>query len=332
MASFSTLFEVRFFQHFFNGYTLRDLEIFPSPETLGWCKGLQLLYRTTPEGLVVLFNEDKKAILETLREPVALTFGIRSVNRHFETYSRIRPINKRTRYLIDNTGPQADGRIHPGEWLEESDAQEFFPELTDPRVSTGDAALAVRKGDRPYLEGASSWTVDDPTGWYDLTPSSGEAARRAYRLPEVFRQAWAVLDVWVGGPGATSFSRVSGSRYQIRIDRRPVHWHYYFVGEPAALPTRIEVLSGKESMPFSEPEKLQLVNGQWAVRVMSLNSYPLTSRPEDFTVSANLSGFPREGSEGLIKSLSLPVPEASRIKGKATAAGEMYFWESYIYL
>lgn len=336
MGQFSTLFEVRFYQRYYDAQTLRDLEIVPSSDTIRLLKSFQLMYRVTPESLVILFDEDKKFLLESQRTPITLSFGMRALNRHFETFTLLKPINKQTRYFLDNRNATRDGNLHAGDWLNDQASGAWFAAGEDPRVFLAEPALTISKEDRLVFDGRMEtkfgWNLDDESGWYDFANLSGGATVRQYRLPDAFRMMWGVLDLVVGGEGALSFREVSGSRYQVRMDHRPVYWHYYFVSESGRLPAAVKIFSGKDLLAFTEPERVQLVNGQPAVRVISRDAYPLTARTDNMTITAQLSENQNEAGIMAPRVMSLPVADARRIKGTVTPSGEVYFWETFVYL
>lgn len=336
MTQFNTLFEIRFFQRFYETHTLRDLEVIPSPQTIQQLKSFQLIYRKTPESLVILYNEDKKFLLESQRTPIFLSFGLKALNRHFETFTLLNPINKKTRYFLDNRNVGKDGQLHAGDWIDHTSLGAWFAEGEDPRLLLQDTECSILNEGNLFFDGKAGdkfgWSVDDPAGWFEFTNLTAGGARRLYRLSDAFRLSWAVIDLFVGGSGAFSFNQVSGKKYLVSLDHREVYWHYYFISENESMSVDIEIYRGKDRLSFMPLEKVNLVNGQRALRLISKETFPLKNRPQDIIITALIINKESEHSLAPVRILPLPTADASRIKGKVTPEGEIYFWEAYVYI
>jgi hypothetical protein len=165
-----------------------------------------------------------------------------------------------------------------------------------------------------------------------ITKSSNEIQKMQY-LPESLSKTFGVIDLYLGGAETTNFSDVKNSEYHIRFENRSVFWSYYFISGPSKSYESVNLFSGKEKLPFSEPEQVILVNGQPALKVTSLEEMPLQQYYTDKQLFAELTEEIIDNSLEVVKrKVNLPTPDVSRLKGKKTNDVETHYSEMYIYL
>ena len=336
MSAYKTLFEVRFFHKYYDGYKSNDFEISLMPATRELLSGYSLLYRSTGDGFLVLYKEDRKYLLETVREKLTLTFGIKSINPHFETFTNILPINKKERYFFDNqclipgngAEPEPDGegnhvRLHTGSFVDETNLFQYgYPHSNVKELVAADEIVVEGDGQVFFdglLTGSEHFAslVHESFGWYDIAIKRLGKKIKFNLLSGAFERSFAVIEISFGGSSSIGFDQLRGAKYQINFDNRPVLWTYYFVSDVGKYFEQVEVYSGKELLSFSSPANVKLANGQAATKITSLASFPLQERFSGKQVHAELleklAGA--ENSDPKLK-INLATPNATRIKGK----------------
>jgi len=352
MSSFKTLFEVKFFHKYYDGYKSNDFQISLMPATRELLSGYSLLYRTTAEGFLVLFNEERKFLLESIREKLTMSFGIRSINPHFETFTNIHPINKRVRYFFNNEHgvPSDDSdrksndeesyiRLHTSSFVDQTNLFQYgFPHSNVKDVVDASEIVVDREGQILFdgvLTGSEHFAglVQGTLGWYDISFKGLGKKIRFNLLTDLFQRSFAVIDISFGGSSSIGFEQLRGAKYQINFDNRPVLWTYYFVSDVGKYYEQVTVYSGKELLSFSSPVHVKLANGQAATKITSLISFPLQQRFSGKQVHAELleklNGT--ENSNPKFK-INLSTPNETRIKGRREGEMEVYFSEIYVYV
>jgi len=352
MNSFKILFQVKFFHKYYDGYKSNDFEISLMPATIKLLSGYGLLYRSTAEGFLVLYNEDKKHLLESEREKITLSFGIRSINPHFETFTNIKPINKIVRYFFENESVSFNSNperksvgeadhicLHTSSFVDQTNLFQYgFLHSNIKEVVNADEIVVEREGQVLFdgvLTGSEHFAglVKGTLGWYDISYKGLEKKIKFNLLTDLFQRSFAIVNISFGGSSSIGFEQLRGAKYQINFENRPVLWIYYFVSDVGKYYEQVEIYSGKEILPFSSPAHVKLANGQAATKITSLTSFPLQQRFSGKQIHAEmiekLNGT--ENNDPKLK-INLSTPNATRIKGKREGVQEVYFSETYVYI
>jgi hypothetical protein len=308
------------------------------------------MYRSTPEGFVVLYNEDKKFLLEKLREKITFTFGIKSKNNHFETFTNILPINNQQKYFFDNQHidkitNDAQGvavnklRLHVGEFVDEQSLAHYGYSHSNVKDILGADEVSIGFGTNIIFEGTLKGSenfaslLKESHGWYEITVKPSNEKWRLYYLSSSLEKALGVVNISIGGPDAVDFNQIKGQEFHIRFENRSVLWNYYFVSEAGKYFKVADVISGKEKLSFSPPEQVRLANGQTATKITLENPIPLEQRFSGKQIQAELIEESIEaGFTDPKKKINLPTPNVLRIKGMKRDDHEIYFSEMFVYV
>lgn len=350
MNKYQVLFEVKFYHQYYEGYTAKDFDILLGPGTSEILSGYSLMYRSTPEGFVVLYSDDKKFLLEKLRERITFTFGIKSRNNHFETFTNIKPINNQQKYFFDNQNPvkitndvQSTAsnkfRLHAGEFVNlDSLARYGYAHSNIKKVLDADEVSINYEGNIIFdgvLKGSENFAsmLKEGHGWYDVTVKPSNEKSRLYYLSASLEKALGVVDIAIGGTEAIEFNQMKGREFHIRFENRSVLWNYYFVSEVGKYFEVADVFSGKAKLSFTPPEQVMLVNGQTATKVTSQNLIPLEQRFSGKQIQAELREQSTEaGFADPKRKINLPTPNVLKIKGMKQDDRELYFSEMFVYV
>lgn len=346
MSNYITLFEVRLHQKFFDEFTRRDLEIIPAAETVVFMSAYHLLFKQIPEGFVVLLNSEKQFLLETNKEELRLVFYLKNANRHFESFTQLLPINPVTKYFFHNLRPPDPSgatvnqvRLHDGEEAGDTEIARFALSGTDPREWLGTQNITLEQ------QGVKIFDSETPTmkpfvlsndlekGWFICRSKDTGEEVRGCKIDDSSRLAFGVIELHVGGTGLVAFEKVKGTKYQIRFSNRQIYWHYYLIAEKGPPPEDVEIFCGKDKLPFSAPEMVRLINGQFAARVTSNLAMPLKSVYGDVLYRAEYTVGSADSLLATVRrQIYLPTPDATRVKGRRNQDVEEYFWETFVYL
>ena len=350
MIKYHILFEVKFFHKYYESYSSNDFEIILVPATQAILSSFSLVYKQTPEGFVILYKEDKQHLLEKLKEEINLVFGIKSKNRHFETFSNLTPLNSSEKYFFNNktisTGtpdqPDQDPAqiiLHPDGFVNNKNLCLYCLDNNILKVVLpAEEVLIEKDGEILFDAGIEGWEnfskiLGKEYGRYTVTPRDSNETLQLYYINDSLAKAFSVIDLYIGGTESTNFNAIKGNKYQIRFENRSALWSYYFVSESERTFESVNVFSGKEKLAFSEPEQVTLVNGQLATKVTSLEVMPLQQRynGQQFVVELIEQALDPSQQE-VKKKINLPTPDVTRVKGKKNSNIETYFSEIYIYL
>ncbi len=348
MVKFNKLFEVRLFHQYYEAITSKDLVIYPSTDTQNLLKSFGIIFKQTSEGLILLYNEDKRFLLEKLRDELTLSFAVSIKNKYFETFSNVVPSTETKKYLFSNRqldANQTDNqnakdqeiKLHANGFVSEKNVclccynNLILKELLgDDKVLIQQNGETIHDGELEYGQSASR-ILKNGFGIYEVTTTGLEQAMLLY-LPDSYNKIFGIIDLAIGG-NDKSFESTKGSVYQISFDSRQVQWNYFFISESGKSYDTVNLFAGKDQLPFSQPEVITLMNGQRAIKVQSEQLYSLKNRYTDQSFTAELL-TDTQGTLGDVgnKKLNLITPDVTRIKGKRENGSEVYYSDMYIYI
>ena len=121
MVKFLKLFEIKFFHEFNQSFGTQSIKVLLSREAKEIISSYQLIFRETGEGVIVLLKEDKKFLLEKVKEKLKLTLGLQVSNRYFSNFSDVELIMSNKKYYLTN-----DKDTNFGEILEKNSEPDSF--------------------------------------------------------------------------------------------------------------------------------------------------------------------------------------------------------------
>lgn len=139
-----------------------------------------------------------------------------------------------------------------------------------------------------------------------------------------------VIDIFIGGEELTSFQKVLGSDYVISFDNRLVFWKYNFITNWIDSVDSVKLYLGAGEIAVSEPEKVDLANGQKALRVTSKEPLPLQQNYQELLI-AEIGKVDRVTTVTTTNRIKLPTPDVTRIKGVIADGIETFYSDMYIY-
>jgi len=346
MGKYINLFEVRIHQKFYGDFTMRDLEITPSSETISLMAAFHLLFKQIPDGFIILLDTEKQFLLERQKEELRLAFSLKNTNRHFETFTRLVPLNPLTKYFFNNLRPPESGgdglnplKLHEGEEAGDTELGRFALSDTDPRLWVGTDNITLEQQGVQLFDSAHPTKVpfvlsrDLEKGWFVCRNNDSGESIKGCKVDDSFRLAFGLIELHVGGIGQVAFENVKESKYEIRFANRPIFWHYYLISESGSPPEEVNIFCGKDKIPFSPSESVKLINGQRATKVMSLQAMPLKSVYGDVLYRAEYSYAASDGMPAPVhRQINLPTPDAGKVKGRRLESGDEYFWEAFVYI
>lgn len=345
MVKFLTLFEVKFFHKYYDAYTAKDFTLIPSPNTQGLIKSYGLIFRQTDEGFLLLYQEQKQALLERLKEEITFEFSIYIKNKYFETFTNVVPSSETKKYVFSNKtletnelGVESENGnqiiLHPDGFVNENNVCLCcYNSIVLSELLVNDKVLIQQNGETLYDDKLESWQnagriLGNNFGNYTLFLNDPEPIN-LYYLPDSLSSAFGIIELSVGGL-AGSFSDLKETKYQVKFDNRKVLWNYFFVSESDMTYDTIDLFAGKEKLSFANPEEVVMINGQKALKVMSEQFFALQHRYNGVNFYAELksSGQVELGN----KRINLITPDVTRIKGKRENGNEVYYSDMILYL
>ena len=347
MTRYNRLFEIKIYHEFYDSFDVRDLSLFLLPETSQHIAGLQLICKKTAEGLIVLYNEHKKYLLEDLREACSFKFGISISNRFYVNFSKIPSRVSYHKHFLSNLAgtslldeDRADAekhvRLHPGEWLSEETVNLTSSTSTKLQSLLGEDEVVISKEDETIFEGSireadtGAGILNTGYGVYHYSQKDGVEVQKLHLLPDNLERAMAIIDITIDD--TMNFDAVAGTCYYLRVASREVLSNYYFIkGEQSDFDS-IEIISEKQKVEVKPPEKATLANGQAATKVVVTQPYLLKRKCEKiFMVEYKLPAM-NEHDMTEKKKTNLPKPDSRKIKAKREGEAEIFFTDMYVYL
>ncbi len=347
MNRYSKLFEVKIFHAFYEQHGVRDLNFLLIPATRNHMVGLQLIYKETPEGFIVLYNEEKKYLLENLKEDCFFKIGVYTTNRYFMNFSDLPARTPNEKHFLSNKESNAPLeerenaaskkiQLHPNSFLDPSTIGVCCTSVTTLQHVLGSDEITISKEDHLYFEGSleqsdrASNLLSGGYGIYEVKYKETDIVKNLHFVSEILDPSFAVLDISVGLNNP--FDQIKGSTYYVRIGSREVAWNYYFVSRKKEEFESIKVVSGKSELPYTAPAKVTLSNGQEALKMQSEETYSL-KRSSHLPIAAEFVLPSKEEHEIAVKRrINLPKPDITRIKARRNGDKEIYFSDMYVYL
>ena len=107
MIKYSTLFELKIFHAFYEQYSSKDFEVIVSGSTRHIFSQYGLVYRLTPDGLIVLYKEDKAELLQKNKGSLRFSFGLSLKNRMFGNFTKLNYGLSNEKYFFRNSQENA---------------------------------------------------------------------------------------------------------------------------------------------------------------------------------------------------------------------------------
>ncbi len=337
MVRFLKLFEIKFFHEFTQKFETQSIKVILSRETIEAIKSYQLILRETAEGLIVLVKEDKKFLLENLKEKLTLTIGLQVSNRYFSNFSDVELIIPNKKYYLTNDKDTKFGEIleknsHPNSFLSKKNVCLCCVEDSNMAKLLGKEESTIeRKGEVLFsgnIQSENAYNIFGADyGWYDVSSQDIEENQILY-LESTLSKAFAIVDISIG---ENQLNEILDSTYQIRFKNRTAKWNYYFVHPERSFDT-VEVYRGKEKLSFTDPEELTLQNGQRAIMVSSNEELPLYKDYKDLQIYAWLKEPSTDGSHSDDQKINLPTPDINKIKGGKLDGEDAFYSNMYVHL
>ena len=347
MTKYNILFEIKIYHEFYGSHDVRDLGLFLLPETSQQLAGLQLICKKTSEGFIVLYNEQKKFLLEGPHAAFNFKFGIRISNRFYVNFSQIPSrvsyhkhflTNMESTSLLEGEHPEPEKHVllHPEAWLNEETVKLTCSAGTKLQPLLSDQEIVISHADGTIFEGvlqeqdSASGILSGGYGTYTFQNKETGEEQALHFLPDNLEQSMAIVDIAVGD--SMTFDTVRGTCYYARIASREVLSNYYFIyGEQSDFES-IEIISEKQKVASEPPEKTRLSNGQEATKVMVTQPYLLRKKCEKNFIAEYKLPAVNEHDLTIKKKINLPKPDSRKIKAKREGEAEIFFTDMYVYL
>ena len=347
MIRYNRLFEIKIYHEFYGAHDMRDLSLYPLAETNQYIAGLQLICKKTPEGIIVLYNEQKKSLLETLKEVYSFKFGIKITNRFYLNFSRVPSRITHQKHFLTNRentslaegdfpNPESHILLHPGPWLNEETVSFSCGASTRLQSILSDEELVISAGDDTCFEGklpedaTASAILTKGYGSYSYQSKETEEQYSFQFVPDALEHAMAVIDISVGGDMA--FDTVQGTSFYARIASREVMSNYFFINGGSLDFESVDIISEKQVVETTEPEKAMLPNGQEATKVTVAKPYTMKKNSEVAFAAEYILLPANEHDLAVKKKINLPRPDLRKIKAKREGEAEVFFTDMYVYL
>ncbi len=348
---YSTLFEVKFFHGYYGLNTSKDFEIVVSPQTQHYLSQFGLMYRMTPEGIIVLCKADKVKVLAEHRELLKFSFSVKLKNRFFGNFTDLNYELSREKYFFSNkfVDHQVSERqnsngtkllIHAGNYVAAADLRLFSLGTENLVELLGEKGIKLTSSDGQELfsgelEGHESLAqfMEAPFEDCELSMTNSGKSVGISHIPNEYRSSFAIIDIFLGGSSNISLDELKGSLFEVRFPNRSVELNYFFVSERKKQLSSISLFAGNEALELESTEEVILPNGQSATKVKLARLLQLKSRYDGPHYSAEFEESNSNLSSGSgSKRLTLPTPEISRVKGKRHNGEEIYYAEMYVYV
>ena len=342
MIEFKKLFEVKFFQGFYDMYTSRDINVVLPIETLKLISMYSLVYRATADGFFILYKSDKSKLLQDIKSQIRFSFYLEIQNRHFANYTLLDYKLNKEKFYFDNKDTEThdvkvetdfSGLLHIDKFVSSQDR--LLTVQPDFHLSEiiGQEELVLEKEGEIHFKGSlgeanlTSQTLGSNYGLYHV--SGGDMRKELYYTPPCAPQVFGIIDLFLGGNENLTLENVSKRAYKIRFDNRSVHWTYFFVSNSGKTFDKIKIESGKNRLEFSDSETKTLINGALASVVSSMEPIPLKKNYNGDKLFATISN---SSSQFFQKRIRLPVPDSRKIKGTLISGQQKHFSVMYVYV
>jgi hypothetical protein len=302
-----------------------------------------LLFKRTPSGFVILFKQEKAALLKELKESIHFTFFLKMKNRYLGNFTLLDYRLGHETYYFNNSNLMshldsndvASHVLHPQQTVQSNDVIiNVHPNTIFSKIM-GFEALVIERNGVAVFQGVlpetanTSQLLGSDYGYYSALLNESDSKVRFYYAPANVPEVFGTIDLFIGNQENMRFEDVKNRSYEIRFANRKVNWTYYFISNSDHSIDGVEITSGKTPLGFSNPRQVTLVNGKTATSVTSEESIPLKSSYNGDKLFATISNFSSEFPE---KRIRLPLPDVNKIKGLITSGAQTYFSEMYIYV
>ncbi|MCB0643888.1 MAG: hypothetical protein KDC44_19710 [Phaeodactylibacter sp.] len=354
----ASLLKVRCKHRFYADGNCKDLEFVPTPDTAAELKNLRILFRSTADGLALLYDQEQT--LRNLNSPLSgvekLTFLIRNKNPLFLNFTELPFPEPGTILYFNNLSENLGGKdkkdklLHGGDSAAEAAAQQVLavpPHFELPHQSTGKTAPKVE------LKDALGKAVDIDGSFEDLSAKKGTVRFQVPHLPtgrynlSIGKDTWALfisalpmhryqgaLDIYLkAAPGTYRLigkDELQEQDYVLQFNNRSTFWRYYLIdqtdkyGEPSFSSPSV---SNGEEIKFSKPTNVELNNGQQAVVIESQVALPLQ---ELMSTKNRLNLKVKKDGKWLNKAIRLPLAGPEVIKPEKDT--KKIYSEIYVYI
>ena len=319
-----------------------DLEFVPTPDTAAELKNLRILFRSTKDGLALLFDQENT--LRNLNSPLSqiekFTFIIRNKNFKFLNFTDL-PFPEETAILYfnnltNNVGGDSKSEkfLHSGDSAATDAAKQVQakgPYFEVPYQSNAKTPPKIQLlnplGKEMDLEGAyedlskTKGTVrfsvpHIPAGRYDLKIGKEEWPLFISQLP--MHRYQGILEIYLqGSPKSYELvgkDSLNEQEYTIQFNNRSTFWRYYLIdqSDKYSAPTfGSPSVSNGEEIKFSKPVIVELSNNQQAAMIESQVPIPLE---ELMSTKNRLNLKVKKNGKWLNKPIRLPKATADVIK------------------
>ena len=346
MVNYLVFFEVNLYHQYYEGSFSKDYDIVVTQELKLLLNNYQLLYKKTSSGFLILCKEDKISLISKSKEAIKFRFGIAIKNSYFENFSKLLPDQTNAKYIFRNDEFQASAvikenvksvNLHSRNFVDQNNHSPFLTPSVKLNKIGSNLLIKEKKSDLVIFDGdiyknIAAQLFRDNYGAYRLIVKDTDEELDVFYAEEDLAKTWAIIEISLESSEDTSFDKVLGSTYKIRIDSRKVYWTYYFVSSSEKVHENILLFSGKQQLNFSLPEKKILQNGMVASMVTSNDPIKLEKYYKGPKIYTELEDLSTEGPKGASykNKITLPTPDITRIKAIAEKGGTRYYSEIYI--
>jgi hypothetical protein len=351
LIQYSTLFELKFFHNFYGSNSSKDFDVILSKDTTQTLSRFGLICKGTPDGLSVLYNEEKSRILANHRGLLKFSFGLKLRNRFFGNFTELSYGLSEEKYFFSNnfTTPfgvdeiAPDGQqllIHDEEFVGQKDVRLYALSAKPLAQVLGEKEVRITSNEGQEIYSGSlkghetvAEMLKAETEQYKVYLEGSGKTVNISRIPDEFGSCFSVIDIRMGDSPSRLFNSLRNSTFLVRFPNRRVKLNYFFLSEGKKNFSNALFFSGKDLIQTSPPERVTLANGQTALKVSPTNLLALKKNYNGLQLSAELAEATTElSSTNARKKVNLPTPEVEKIKGLRINESELYYSDMYVYI